>query len=422
MVGVCYKRSPIYSKTMEYMSMLFCQKTKSEFIVKKTMTEKLFSEKVGFNRTNEAITTSIYILLFSPDDIEIYRCHTSKLRCLDVLPKIYKSAKTLHLVKNSVGKVIYAPAAPIGTNLEEYLKTYQKNDYINVQKHSWKEKFSVNEEELTKKRKTGLDDDMTKKKFKPGVMDNLLGKTEIEEKEGTKPEYVLYGYNAHYGWHKIDTNTVHKSLEKLAVDNRDKICKVPGGAREQENNKLPEFVNDEEPLKAIKRDFRVSSQKDPLYGSCQWLAAAMLIHDENEEEAQKMIQLLHNDPGNFNWKMMYRKENNLSHTLSKNTSYRLMKVGVKQGSRNTNYIDFLLSKGDGKYVCLLQDTDYTETHVIGVDCTCNPKLILDCAERNALELNKENLDRCCGSGTACRSIRTIGEIVLKRKKKKHVSN
>ena len=233
-----------------------------------------------------------------------------------------------------------------------------------------------------------------------------------EEEEQKESKYVLYGYNAHYGWQEIETNAIHKSLAKLAMENKDQMFKVPAGARKQIVSDEKITIHDTVSLRATKRDFRISSPQEPLYGSCQWIAAAMLIHEENQDQAQKMIELLHANPDDYNWKMMYKGKNSLSEMLSKSTPYRLMKVRFKQHKPQQDYIQFLLTEANGRYVCLLQDTNYSETHVVGIDCSSSPKLILDCAERHALELSKDNLDRCVGENNACKSIRTVGEIVL----------
>ena len=89
--------------------------------------------------------------LLTSKENELYRCHTSKLRCLDALSKMYKSAKTLQVLKNAVGKLIYAPEAPEETDLGEYLKPYLSNGTFDVQKHNWKEKFFINDIEDFKK-------------------------------------------------------------------------------------------------------------------------------------------------------------------------------------------------------------------------------------------------------------------------------
>ena len=110
---------------------------------------------------------------------------------------------------------------------------------------------------------------------------------------------------------------------------------------------------------------------------------------------------------------MYKGKTSLAEMLSKITHYKLQKVTRKQQKNQHDVIDFLLSTAKGKYVCILQDNNYSQSHVVEVDCSSSPKLIWDCAESNALLLSRENLDRCTGENTTCRVIKTIGEIVLK---------
>ena len=223
-------------------------------------------------------------------------------------------------------------------------------------------------------------------------------------------EYVLYGHNAHFGWQVIHESMIHKSLFNLAKEHPHQILKIPAGGREQ-------IVSDEDfedidhiPIKKI---FQISSITDPLYGSCQWIAAAMLINEDDEIQAIEMMDILRSDPDSFNWKYMFKDDKSLAEMLQKITKYKLKKVSRKPQKNQHDVIDFLLSSAEGKYVCLLQDNNYVQSHVVGVDCSVTPKLIYDCAERNALLLSRENLDRCTGKNTVCRIIKTIGEIVLK---------
>ena len=77
------------------------------------------------------------------------------------------------------------------------------------------------------------------------------------------------------------------------------------------------------------------------------------------------------------------------------------------------YIPFLFHATIGKYVCVLQDNNYAQNHVIAIDCESSPKLIWDCAETNALRLSQENLNRCAGQGLVCIAIKCIGELKQK---------
>ena len=111
----------------------------------------------------------------------------------------------------------------------------------------------------------------------------------------------------------------------------------------------------------------------------------------------------------FRWKCMYKGQDSLSTTIRKKTKFNLVKVKYN----GSNYIPFLFQCTVGKYVCVLQDNNYAQNHVIGVDCESIPKLIFDCAETSALKLSQENLNRCVGEGLVCIAIKCIGE--LKRK-------
>ena len=117
----------------------------------------------------------------------------------------------------------------------------------------------------------------------------------------------------------------------------------------------------------------------------------------------------YSDPRMFSWKMMYKGEDSLSAVLRVKTKYNLVKV--KKGVRN--YIPFLLNASKGKFVCVLQDNNYGQNHVVGINCESSPTLIWDCVERNAMELTQRNLDCCTKQGMVCIAIQCIGE--LKRK-------
>ena len=91
------------------------------------------------------------------------------------------------------------------------------------------------------------------------------------------------------------------------------------------------------------------------------------------------------------------------------TKYELVKMRAK----STNYIPFLMNAYEGMYVCILTDNNYGQSHVIGIDCEFNSRLIWDSSEIHALELSQENLDRCCGKDQVCIKIKFIARIMRK---------
>ena len=135
----------------------------------------------------------------------------------------------------------------------------------------------------------------------------------------------------------------------------------------------------------------------------------MLIDLNDSKTSLEMMEDLKSHHSVFAWKCMYKGKDSLSTTIRKKTKYNFVKVKYS----GSNYIPFLFHATVGKYVCVLQDNNYAQNHVIGIDCESCPKLIWDCAETNALRFTQENLNRCAGHGLVCIAIKCIGE--LKRK-------
>ena len=221
-----------------------------------------------------------------------------------------------------------------------------------------------------------LQEDNEKKKRKRDLLSEIEteddSSNEKNEHHVTEHPVTLHGKNAHYRWQEIEESMVHKSLFQIALKNPNKILKMPAGGIKQFSIEDKDGILYSANTK-IRRMFRVLSTNHPFYGFCQWIAAAMLIHIEDEKEARAMMDRLHSSSDDFNWKMMYKGKLSLSQMLQRNTKYSLLKVHLQLCGKDRNYIEFLLKESAGKYVCLLQDNNYTETHVVGIDCSSNPK-------------------------------------------------
>ena len=221
----------------------------------------------------------------------------------------------------------------------------------------------------------------------------------------------FYGYNPHFGWIRFDEDqitTVDPCIVDIAMKNEHTVIKIPGGFRDAVERKEVSVGNINY-LPRIKHAYHVSSRSTKEIGTCQWIAAVMLINEMNEYEATKMMNFMKKCPERVNWKPMFKGKDSLSNMLTMVTNYELRKVK----ERTSNYIPFLMSTNEGKYVCVVTDNNYAEKHVIGIDCEADPKLIWDSSEKQAMELTHENLHRCTGSGNYCLKIRTIGKIVQK---------
>ena len=226
---------------------------------------------------------------------------------------------------------------------------------------------------------------------------------------------AFYGLNPHFGWLKFDSDlltTVDASIMDAVRENPHRIVKIPGGYRDVVERKEVSLDNINL-LPRIKHAFHLTSRSKQEIGTCQWVAAAMLIDVKDRSESNKMMNYMKHHPKKVNWKPMYKGDDSLSTLLTKVTRYHLKKVG-----KNTkNYIPYLMETKEGMYVCVLTDNNYAEKHVVGIDCGTDPKLIWDSSEKQALVLNQENLDRCTGLNNYCLKIQTIGRIVPQDSKK-----
>jgi hypothetical protein len=104
--------------------------------------------------------------------------------------------------------------------------------------------------------------------------------------------------------------------------------------------------------------------------------------------------------------------------MRQNTNYDL--CGVKKSSDQPQDCHLLHLKNvdKGYFVCNLKDQNGGTQHCIGVQKTSTSAgLIFDCRETHVLDFSEENLDKCCGHMSKCKSIPYIGEIKLKVGKK-----
>ena len=121
---------------------------------------------------------------------------------------------------------------------------------------------------------------------------------------------------------------------------------------------------------------------------------------------------MENDIHKYEWLYLYQRNNTGSSSLSellKTFQIQLHRVNLRG---KTKMIKYLMDKDThGTYVCLLNDQQHASSHAIAVNCSRDPRLILDSYETVALEITVENLDRCCGPQCIFQHISHIGEIV-----------
>ena len=328
---------------------------------------------------------------FIDDSKELYRNSTNNLRALNKMAVMEDSIQYLELAKNSFLKIIFMQKVDRCEDLDFIINNIAKRVVLDVSKNI-RQHYSLLGETESKRRK---------------------GENSMDESIVDKTDYTLYGYNAFFGWRIVDEILIPIALVRMAKQNADKVLSIPAGNRTSSNYPRVRTIHDVNTenicLPTIKHMFRTKSRTDSNYGACQWISAAMLIDISDNDTSRNMISHLKTDTSSFLWKAMYKGNNSLSTVIRKKTKYNLVKVKLNV----RNYIPFLHSVQRGRYVCVLQDNNYGQNHVVGIDCESIPKLIWDCAERNALLFTQQNLDRCVDHGKICIAIKCIGEIKRK---------
>ena len=301
------------------------------------------------------------------------------------------------------------------TGTEKESESKKQNDEQESSKESNDEDNAPNtnktNDSQTETTTSAKDSDKSNKKELPKTTKKSTPKNPYRKVE---KNMTFYGLNPHFGWLQFDNDnlaTVDLSIMESVRNNPHKIVKIPGGYRDVVERKEVSIKNINT-LPRIKRAFHLSSRNEKEIGTCQWMAAIMLIDTVNKNDSEKMMDFMKNYPEKVNWKPMYKGNESLAYYLRKISSYYLQKV-----RKNTsNYIPFLMECNEGLFVCVLTDNNYAEKHVVGIDCGSKPKLIWDSSEKQALELTQTNLDKSTGPNNFCIKIQTIGEIVAKEAK------
>ena len=330
----------------------------------------------------------------------LYRNSTDNIRSLNIAAGMDESIEYLELGKDSFLKIVFMQQVDNCEDLDFIVNNIGKRSLLDVSKNI-KECYSLKGEKEWKKRKMGIDNHS----------DTIaIGKDDSTAKGSV---YNLYGYNAFFGWRQIDESVLPISLVRMAKQHADKVLSIPAGHRSSVIEPLYASNHDISInnicLPPVKRSFRMKSRSDLSYGACQWISAAMLIDTFDCPTARDMMSHLNSDMSSFKWKSMYKGNDSLSTVIRKKTKYNLVKMKINA----RNYIPLLKSVNNGRYVCVLQDNNYGQNHVVGINCDSKPKMIWDCAEVNALLFTKQNLDRCVGHGMVCIAIKCIGEIKRK---------
>ena len=73
-------------------------------------------------------------------------------------------------------------------------------------------------------------------------------------------------------------------------------------------------------------------------------------------------------------------------------------------------------KTTGLFVAVISSKDGNKSHTVGIDAST--KSIYDCMEKYVLQLNEENMSICCGPNQVFNKIEYVGELKMKRQKKR----
>ena len=97
--------------------------------------------------------------------------------------------------------------------------------------------------------------------------------------------------------------------------------------------------------------------------------------------------------------------------------YDVCRVRLLKDCQSKTITDLILNeKKEGLFVVILQDTNGSRSHAVGIDV--DKQLIYDCMEENLFVLNVSNLSICCGSNKVFNRITMAGELKKPYKKPK----
>ena len=101
----------------------------------------------------------------------------------------------------------------------------------------------------------------------------------------------------------------------------------------------------------------------------------------------------------------------------KGNQYDLCKVSLFKDNTSNNVTELILHEQKvGLFVAILSSNDGNRSHVVGIDA--GNKTLYDCMEHNVLQLNEESMSLCCGPNQVFNKIEYVGELKMKRQKKR----
>ena len=380
---------------------------------------------------------------FTSSGNKIFRTTTTKLRNIND-SIVYDTAQCCKVDKHFVTKLLYTKKID-ETNYtrSEVLNRVKTTMYTTEDKKEKKGKKITNEKSIMESafdNKIHVEDNIVSEKKEKsdcktsslhgnekegttveGDIDSgILVKNKESKQKGMKikqykkknsDDMVFYGYNPHFQWLLFDEEqmeTIDESIVKQCKEKVNTVITIPGGYRKS-FNKVHSIYEEPNFLPRIEHQFRLTSRNSHSMGTCQWMAAAMLVNLHDKKDALRMMEFVNDSPEKVNWKYLFKGKDSLSSMLPQVTKYEL----VKMRQCVSNYIPFLMKAKEGMFVCILTDNNYGQNHVVGIDCESYPKQIWDTSETHSLELTQANLDRCTGIDNVCIKIKFIGRIMRK---------
>ena len=242
----------------------------------------------------------------------------------------------------------------------------------------------------------------------------------------------LYARNPAFGWRKLSAH----DIESLRVDHSHQInaCynnlgvyfKTGLGNRLQSD--IPKLENSDVILPNIPERFHIGNNEE-LKSTCLWKSFCIAVHRKNPI----MSDFFHEyfllktkiSKDHFNYLGIKQPSNHSLVSVLNDIGGNCCKIkGLFIGRLSPRDIlqEILSDDFSSLVICTVETQDMATTHVIAIDGTCNPKVILDPVEKKEMVLNIQNLNTCAGTEDMCRGLQDVYEIIyLKNPSKKYKS-
>ena len=143
---------------------------------------------------------------------------------------------------------------------------------------------------------------------------------------------------------------------------------------------------------------------------CVWLSVCLLMYLVNRDVTITIAKSYEKDQDRYKWLDLFpkNKRSDVTTVVMKRSSlvqqlrhipgneYDVCKVRLLKDCQSKTITDLILNeKKEGLFVVILQDTNGSRSHVVGINV--DKQLIYDCMEEKSFVLNVSNLSIYCGS-------------------------